>query len=47
MGDCALGEFRGARVREDVEGLEICDAEGVREVDLDVEAEGAEDALFG
>ena len=41
MCDCAFGELRCARVREDIEGLEVSDAESIWEVDLDVEAEGA------
>jgi hypothetical protein len=33
-------------VREDVEGLQVRDAQRIREVNVYVEPEGAEDALF-
>jgi hypothetical protein len=34
-------------VREDVEGLEVCYAQCVGEIDVHVEAQGAENAVFG
>jgi hypothetical protein len=45
--DGAFGKFGRARVAEDVEGLQVRDAERVRKVDLDVEAKRLQDALFG
>jgi hypothetical protein len=46
MCDCAFGELGRTWVRKDVKSLEVGYAQGVREIDMDVEAKGAENALL-